>query len=217
MPVTVKTLSGIDPRKIIPNIKKATQPTVGDALYMGQHQRTRMLDRTARGVDADGSQFAPYSENGPYYYNPNGRVSGVTDKQQKSAVSRLARKVGNATKSSTGNSLKFESYAAFKRWMGRSVVDLRGAKAPHMLQAIVVKVAGVISSGLNAVGLTQHNEPAREMRVGIYGPMAERARGHNEGAGKLPRRRWFRIGRGDVGAMKKDLLDRIGARLKSAR
>jgi hypothetical protein len=90
----------------------------------------------------------------------------------------------------------FESYAAFKSWLGRSTVDLRGPKAPHMLQGIITKVRG-----------------AAELVIGVYGVMAARAQRHNEGdpKRKLPRRHWFAA---SVADQKKIVLD-VYARMKS--
>jgi hypothetical protein len=53
--------NGSDPVGYIVKIEKAIQPTAGDCLYAGQIFRTLVRQRTARGVDADGSPFAPYS------------------------------------------------------------------------------------------------------------------------------------------------------------
>lgn len=53
---------GADPAKHILDLAVALRPTVGDALYGGQIIRSRILQRTAQGVDADGSPFAAYSD-----------------------------------------------------------------------------------------------------------------------------------------------------------
>jgi hypothetical protein len=183
-------------------------PNEGDLLYAGQRQRARILERTAHGVDVDNVPFVPYSTRGPYYYKPHGRLGAsvpldverrsakrmlrtiapaMTDRQREEAGVRLSR---------TGRSIVFrDGYAGFKRWLGRTTVDLRGPRAPHMLQGITVKV------------------PAeRSILLGIYGPAADRATGHNIGAGHLPRRRFFSASHADLKAMLEDMRVRMRAR-----
>lgn len=118
------TLSKLDQSN--PKRTHVSDATVGDALYAGQRQRTRILQRTAQGVDVDGRKFAPYSENGPYYYNPNGRLSAasrekVSDKTQKGAARRLLNKITTKEQrasdnapalSRTGRTIRCGSYAA---------------------------------------------------------------------------------------------------------
>ena len=238
---TFRTTSGGTPVDLILKLRKAAQPTEGDLLYAGQRQRTRILDRTARGVDADGHPFAPYSENGPYYYYPNGRVGNAkySDKQTKEAARRLWRKLasgkaqprhkrgkenavgqagkGDAWITRSGRGLGFSSYAAFKRWLGRSGVDLRGPRAPHMLQAILVKVGGLVAGERDeVVGPSDRATPASELRLGIYGDASERGKGQDRGSAKnhLPRRHFFGTSPGDAGQMVSDIYQRIKLRVR---
>jgi hypothetical protein len=174
--------------------------TVEDLLYALNRQKTRILERTARGVDVNESPFAPYSTHGPYYFYPV-RFSktyhiGAFTKQNRTrgaAASRFAKKVGG---SRTRLGVKYASYAAFKSALGRSAVDLMGPSAPHMLQAIVVKATSP-EAGV----------------VGIYGSEADRAEGHNVGAGRLPKREFFGWGPKDEEAMIADLEKMQTARL----
>lgn len=210
--ITVRTSRGGDPVSIVKRIRIAATPTADDARLVGEHQHKRILDRTARGVDIDGRAFAPYSENGPYYYNPNGRLNAaerekLTAKQQKQAVGRVISKLrkgeagpGAMGRSRTGRTVKFESYAAFKKWAGRQGVDLRGLRAPHMLQQIAVKAAE-IAGGV-------------EVRLGIYGAAAVRAQGHNEGARHLPKRHFFGVSKADAAQMAVELVRSIRTRLR---
>lgn len=212
-----RTASGGDPVAHVLKIRGALQPTKEDLLYAGQRQRTRILERTARGVDADEHPFKPYSANGPFYFNPNGRLSSearekVSEKSQKGAARRFLNKIttkeerkkdGAPRLSRTKRTVKFESYAAFKKWLGRSVVDLRGAKAPHMLQAITITVKG-------AAGLFKG---AGELVLGIYGEAAARAQGHNEGTKRLPQRKFFAASEKDMKLIVRDVYARIRARL----
>lgn len=192
------------PSRWVESISVAVQPTKADLLLVGNFLKTQVVERTERGVDADGKAFAPYSENGPYYYNPSGRVGSafarvavrkgmgqediaqgikdirsLTAKRQKAAASRLLKKLGGpgsgGVKSRTGVSIKFASYGAFKRALGRAGVDLTGPRAPHMMQALTVRAEsdGVV--------------------IGIYGEPAGRAQGHQYGnpRRKLPQRKFL--------------------------
>jgi hypothetical protein len=165
--------------KWVEGIGKAVNPTHADLLRIGNYFKTQTLERTERGVDADGRAFAPYSEKGPYYYNPSSRNGGPKPKQA-AAAKRLLKKIGGPGSggkvSQSGTSIKFASYAAFKRSLGRSGVDLTGPRAPHMLQALTVRVA----------------EDGKGVVLGIYGDAAARAHGHQYGVpGKLPQRKFL--------------------------
>lgn len=227
--VDLKTGNGQMPLANFDTLVKAAQPTIGDLLYAGQRQRTRILERTARGVDVNETAFAPYSTKGPYYYYP-----GKNAKNRRAAVTRAAKKLGVAVKggpnrkgeSVTRVGIKFASYAAFKRALGRAFVDLRGPSAPHMLQAIIVKVAGITLPGADPAqgnlfadtsvsgDLYSNETPASEIVLGIYGNEADRATGHNTGRGHLPKRRFFGASETDKTAVLDDILKRVLFRLK---
>jgi hypothetical protein len=68
-----------------------------------------------------------------------------------------------------------------------------------MLQAIQTKVEGL-----------------KMLVLGIYGPKADIAQGHNEGARNLPQRRFFGASSADLKQMACDIGDRIAARMKRA-
>ena len=61
MTATFTGPGGADPVAAIRALRAAATATEGDLLYALQRQRTRILKRTAAGVDADGAAFAPYS------------------------------------------------------------------------------------------------------------------------------------------------------------
>jgi len=184
-------------------LDKAGRVTAADMLYALNRQKTRILDRTAHGQDINGSAFAPYSTKGPYYYYPGAagrsRMFRIAfQKQRGGAARRFAKKVG-AQRTRLG--VKFASYAAFKQSLGRSVVDLMGASAPHMLQALVVQVGGT--------GAT----PVTQGTIGIYGDAADRAEGHNTGAGHLPKREFFGFGSKDEDLISADIESLMSARM----
>jgi hypothetical protein len=231
------------PETHILNIGKAAIPTEGDALYAAHRQRTRILDRTIRGVDSDGVAFQPYSTKGPYWYYPGGKVAGGSTyhangklkqssagaKRNKAAVTRLLNRIGvieghtgktiGGVRTQNGQGIKFENYAAFKASLGRLGVDLTGPRAPHMLQALAVGVGIERSVGdeLQNIALNDHPAPAREIFIGIYGEEAARASGHNEGVpGRLPRRHFLGAGPADIGLMLDEMTERMIARVQLA-
>jgi len=232
-----RTASGGDPVEYILSLSQGILPTEGDCLYAAQRQRTRIVERTLQGVDVDGAPFEPYSTDGPYYYYPNGRVgnSKFTAKQNKAAVKRLLRKLApvletrseyqgyeglGGVPTRSGQGIRFESYADFKASLGRAGVDLVGAKAPHMIQSISVKVNGQ-DFGLEdtSAGLGGRRSESTEFVLGIYGEPAGRASGHNTGINprwkRTHQRHFFGASAADIEAIKDDLLARVTARLKA--
>jgi hypothetical protein len=206
--VWFKSSSGETPERVVRKAAARWMSNESDLLYAGQRQRARILERTARGVDVNESPFAPYSTDRPYYYYPFGRVGrGVPTEAQKRAAQRMLKKLvpgmsraeaaaAGVRLTRSGRGIRFEGgYGAFKRWLGRSTVDLRGPKAPHMLQAIMVKT------------------PWRDTLVmGIYGEFAARAEGHNRGTAHLPRRRFFGASDQDLREMINDIRAHMAAR-----
>lgn len=199
-------------------VAKATQPTKADMLMVGNYFKAQSLDRTSRGLDADGKPFAPYSEKRPYYWNPysgDKKQAGTWTKQNQS-VNRMIKKLGGSSKtgiirgstgkavaqrSGTGTSIKFASYAAFKRTLGRAGVDLMGPRAPHMMQALTVRVA----------------DGGKGVVLGVYGEAAGRAKGHQYGVpGKLPQRKFIGATEEDRAAVMKMLSANIRGRFRAA-
>ncbi len=218
--VNIKTVTGgSDPIAVIDAAIKVAEPTVGDLLYAGQRQRTRILERTAKGVDVNETSFHPYSSRGPVYYYP-----GKGAKNRRAAVTRTARKLGIRLKGGpnqkgvgvTRLGIKFPNYAAMKAAFGRTVVDLRGLSAPHMLQAVLVKVAGVIVGGTDSQADFTNKQPANEIILGIYGEEGARASGHNEGRGHLPKRKFFGASDSDKTLVLADILTRVSFRVRQA-
>ena len=182
---------------VLDKLSAALKPTNADLLHAGNVLKSRIVERTARGVDWQNRPFAPYSTKGPYYFYPNGAVGRKGSlSSRKGSASRLQKKIGGTlTRSRVG--VKFDSYAAFKAALGRSGVDLTGPRAPHMLQGIVVQGQG------------------DTITVAIYGDEASRARGNNEGIpGRLPQRKFFAASPEDKRVM---LLDMQERRLKRAK
>jgi hypothetical protein len=197
-------------------------PTEGDLLYGLQRQKSRILSRTERGVDANGRPLAAYSTKRPYYYYPNGPVgrSRTTDrlKRDQAGVKRFASKVGRTSRAVTrsGLGLRFPSYAAFKlTYLGRSNVDLTGPRAPHMLQAIQTTVGNSQVTGDERVGLNDRTTPAFEGSIGIYGEPGKRAYYNNTGTTRgLPQRQFFASTNDDTHRFGDDLKQRVKDRLR---
>jgi hypothetical protein len=181
-------------------------PKAEDIYLALEQQKSRILARTARGVDVNEQEFTPYNDTRPYYFYPAGPVGKNRSKEQlkrdKAAVTRFAKKVGG-TPSRSRLGLKFPSYRAFKLdYLGRSNVDLYGPRAPHMLQAMTIRTQGGTSGTL-----------------GIYGDEAKRANGiSGEDRPKgMPRRQFFAASDSDQQAMAETIRERIQARLDRLR
>lgn len=216
--VEFKTSSGGDPVRLVMDLAGRVLPDETDLAFALEQQRTRILERTARGVDFEEKPFAPYSANGPYYYYPStqrgrsffpaeralraiwaGRSTFRAEyfKVLDAAAKRFARKTTPNGGTTKGSAVKYESYAAFKAALGRKTVDLTGPRAPHMLQALLVRVHGAL-----------------EGAIGIYGHEAVRASGHHDGnpKTKLPRRRFLGASEADKTLMVAAIAERAAAR-----
>lgn len=219
---------GSETDAVFANMENAARPTVGDLLYVGQRQRSRILERTARGLDMDERPFAPYSRKGPIYYYP-----GKNAKNRRAAVNSVAKQIGmkgNNPKTFTAKGwkeahtvqktrlgLKFSSYAALKAAFGRYFVDLRGLKAPHMLQAIIIRVGEFVASDFLPLP-TARIEASDTLKIGIYGPESERASGHQTGVPKrnLPKRKFLGLNQRDKTLILADVVARMRARVRAA-
>lgn len=148
-------------------------------------------------MDVEGHPFAPYSTKGPYYYNPHAGRANTSAEQRRGAAKRLRKTLGEGGVTRSGY-LRFDSYAAFKRSLGRTNVDLTGPRAPHMLQALTVQATG-----------------NTELRLGVYGAKAVLANAHNEGGRHLPQRKFFGASGADVREMAREIGERIAARLRA--
>lgn len=167
--------------------------TAGDLLYAGEREKTRILNRTARGLDFLNRPFAPYSRKGPYYYYPQGKGYRA---ERLAITARFQSRLGGGILTKSGLGIKFESYDAFKKGLGRMNVDLTGPRAPHMLQALAVQV--------------QENR----LLIGIWGPEEKKAEGHNEGIrGRLPQRRFLDLSTQDLALIGQDIAMSMSLRL----
>lgn len=217
-------------------VRTATTPTTGDLLYTGQVFRSRIRERTLRGVDAQGAPFTAYSQKGPYYFYPNrevgstGRSSGTrnfTQAQVRAARATAAKgrhaKTGGTR---TPYGIKYASYAAAKSAHGVANVNLYGMEQhTHMLDTMLVK-AGGIEVGITADALMdnsemaafEQNQPATELALGFYGPEAARAKGNNEGIpGRLPKREFFALNDQDLMIGEQAIVERMSMRAVRAR
>jgi hypothetical protein len=198
---------------LIDGLEKDATVTQGDILFALNRQKTRILSRTAKGVDINGKPFNPYKESPAYYWYPGHRAAAF--KSRRASALRQAKKTGGKV---ARVGVRFPGYGSFKRSLGRVVVDLMGPSAPHMVQAVVVKCLGITLFSGDAPNIlpTTNIKPASEGVIGIYGNEAERADGHNNGnpKTKLPKREWFGFGPGDDAVISEDLLTRMTLRMK---
>lgn len=162
------------------------EPTQGDLLYAMDLQGQRILDRTAQGIDYTGSPFAEYDKTHPYYYYPAGKGS---------------------------KGVRYDSYDAFKKSLGRQVVDLMGADAPHMLGVFELQVNG-LSFRFNAGEYDAQSAPASTVTMGIYQTKGFLAYLHNEGIAPQPERKFFAISDEDKERIFEDIARRISARVR---
>ena len=238
--VTLK-LVGVDPDHFLKSSADAVQVPVPVLLRVGQNQRARLLKRREQGLDVDGERSAPYSTRGPYYWYPETNSSTPAGKRQ--ALSRLARRLGLrfgrasearwSTPSApggsvvrTGRGFRFASYAHFKEFLrGSSNVDLRGYKAPHMLQALVVEAGGqraegdapASDPGGAGAGISSSTRTADSVSISVYGTEeARRASGHQTGTRTLPRRRFLGASAADREAMANEIMEGMVSTLKAS-
>ena len=209
-------------------IQALTTPTVGDLLFVGQVFRSRILDRTAKGVDVNGAPFVPYSTKGPYYFYPNremgaargARATADTKRARATAAKSRHDKIGRIGVRTTAG-IRFESYAAAKAAHGVAGVNLFGMEQhTHMLNTIMVRAGGrEEGGGVPSFGsdmeVFEGNTPARELSVGFYGPEAERAKGHNDGTSKLPKREFFALNQQDLDLAEQAVAQRMMIRARS--
>jgi hypothetical protein len=128
-------------------------------------------------------------------------------------------------KTRSGVGIRFDSYGDAKRSFGRGdSVDLFGLEQhTHMLNTILVKVGGEVDQDTDAIvnapeaTAMAKTTPTNDLRVGFYGPEADRARGNNEGAGHLPERHFFDANQQDIDLMGESIQARMLTRARAGR
>jgi hypothetical protein len=207
MPITA-TLNGNS--NLTLSIDKGPIIQAGDLLYAMDRQADRIYDRTVhQNVDFAGNSFTPYNDTHPYYWYPFGSLGSRQYARLKS-VRGLAQK--HDTKSTPSGGIRFDSYAAFKRALGRVGVDLFGPSDPHMMNAMAIFVNGVYFP-LHGGNYDNYYVPATSIVLGIYGPKGKLAEFHNTGMGSNPERRFFAISSQDRDDILNDVIERIKRRL----
>ena len=195
-----------DPSAFFAKVQGRITPQTQDVELIAEEQKTRIIQRTARGVDVNETPFVPYSTKGPYIYYPGGRANRISSGGLKTknliAAKRFLSKInaGRGTpigEITPGGGVKFASYAAFKQALrGYTFVDLMGPRAPLMMASILKITTGPL-----------------EVRLGIYDRQkALIAQGHNQGNSRLPKRTFFGISDADKTAMKARLAEILRSR-----
>ncbi len=179
---------------------------MGDLLHAGMGYVSRIRERTFAGIDVNGAPFAPYSTKGPFYLYPNAGATKDRAARATAAKNRHAKTGRIGIRTPTG--IKYESYAAAKAAHGVANVNLFGMEQhPHMLDALMVRAGGAESTLMDAefalggspeMNAFEQNQPCAAMQIGFYGDEAERAKGHNEGNSKLPKREFFALNASDL-------------------
>ncbi len=192
--------------------------TVGDLLLVGQLYRSRIRERTFSGVDVNGAPFQEYSTRGPFYLYPNQSATKDRAARATAAKNRHVKTGRIGIRTATG--IRYESYAAAKAAHGVAGVNLYGLEAhPHMLDAIMVKAGGSeVAGGLPSFGSEfeafEQNQPCSSLTLGFYDDTAERARGHNEGTSKLPKREFFALNAEDLAMGERAIGERMQIRAR---
>jgi hypothetical protein len=220
--------NGISPSVAIrQTVQALTTVSVGDLLHVGMGYVSRIRERTFQGVDVNGAPFAPYSTRSPFYFYPNrdaasGRTSEGRAARATASKNRHAKTGRIGVRTPTG--IRYESYAAAKAAHGVSNVNLFGMEQhPHMLDAMLVKAGGAESSlidaefakgGSSEMNAFEANQPCTSMQLGFWGDEADRAKGHNEGTSKLPKREFFALNASDLAWGEKTIGERMAIRAK---
>jgi hypothetical protein len=219
-----RSTSGREPDEVILEIRRNLVPQQADLLYAGQRQNERIHERTEHHVDVDGAEFEPYDTTRPYYYRPwdtpsigrgtkgvslAARRAKVPEISRNQSAASFLRKLGGFTAGGTGtlghiaeihaherDTVRFASYAAFKASLGRSGVDLTGARAPHMMQAIQVTATD------EEIRISIEDEQKAAIATGINSGTAS---GHK-------RRHFFGASQYDIPQMLTDIYTRMKAR-----
>lgn len=186
---------GVNAVARIQTIKKSLQLTREDKVEAGTLLRGRIIKRTREGEDVNGHAFTRYSNKGPYYYYPPGRTRRARGNFRGSVVRRVRNITGGDVIRTKGGGLKFDSYADFKRSIRSGTVDLTGPHRGGMLDSIRVD--------------------GRDGELTLTGDNAAKARGHNEGTRRLPKRRFFAASRNDLIEMQKVMARRIMKRIEA--
>ncbi len=232
---TFGTKKGAGAKTAIKQYFRSFVPTQGDLLMLLQLQRSIILKRTSQGIDKNGKAFEPYSTKGPYYWYPS---KSKERSNRKRTVRRLARKlvgVLNAKEQrkqqkgrkdtpfggiTPGGAIKFRNYGEFKTSLGRTMVDLRGPSAPHMLQALLVRAGSTTIKPQRQRNIEAKNMklPTSVGRIQIFGPEGERAAAHMRGRTKrrLPRRNFLGANNKELKILMGILIDRMQVRANIA-
>jgi hypothetical protein len=232
--------------ELFSKLQKVSQPTVGDLLFVGQRQRSRMLQRTSKGIDVNGRAFVSYSLNRPVYYYPgvnrdNKSSAGPKTMEQTKAVkgrersvNRIANLIGLKGRNSRPVDARSTNKSAQKQYVQRTAKGLKFSSYAAFKAAfgrtnvdlrgiqapnmLQSMVVRVLGWVLDQSSLTtpEDQSQANEIKIGIYGYEAQRASGHQKGTGHLPKRAFIGANDQDKSAMLADASQRVAARIRSS-
>ena len=162
-------------------VSRAFRLTAQAFQRVGEAQRRRIIQRVERqGKDIHDRPFAPYSTKGPIYiYGDHARRLG---RQSRGAAARRFAGITGGQRTRMG--VKYASYAAYKRALGRKVVDLAGRSRRMLGQLVTARPT------------------ESSVTIGVFGEAAGRAAGHQRGSGYLPKRQWLGATKLEIAAVK---------------
>jgi hypothetical protein len=214
---------GKDIQIAMSELESSLRITAGDLITALSAQNKRILERTTkRFVDYTETPFAPYNETRPYYFYPYGKSNGKRGGRvlSKADQRRLRKDVKKTNAHNSGTGIRFASYAAFKRALGRGGVDLMGPYDPHMINSAQISIGGDTFSAMfnNNMSASEKAYPADNAYLTISGyRMGRLAFAHNEDdSGFNPKRKFFAFSSKDVDEVRELITKRMMERWNKA-
>ena len=186
--ITFTGPGGVDPMSHILHLEQLARPTTADCLLAGQYLRTRIRERTASGVDADGVSFPAYSE---AYAAEKGKHLGHADIVDLFGWSQHPHMLNSIVVSIDGQAFEDGSVIADDRPVNLFQVGIYDEEAAMRAQV--------------------HNEGAT---VGTRRG-AKKSKKPNRGSFAMPRRHFFDANHDDLVNMERIIGENIDARLNA--
>jgi len=165
-----------DPLARIEHLRKAGVPHDVDAEEAGQYQRSMIELRTSRGVDVNNQKFVPYSER--------------YGKDKQFSVGRGATvDLFGFTRKRRTKQARAKTFDQLQARKARAKLGRR--HGDHMRMGVIVTAGNKRLAFGQAPSGQPSGTPVGEFKIGLYDTRALRARVHNKGEGRMPKRHWF--------------------------